>query len=41
LLYNEAYVLIHGSPPPADPRLADLRRRGLKAIGRAGGDRGE
>jgi hypothetical protein len=34
LLYNEAYALIHGSPPPEDPRLAVLRSRGLKAIGR-------
>jgi tetratricopeptide (TPR) repeat protein len=41
LIYHEAYALIHGSPPPAEPRLAVLRRRGLKAIGRADEDRDE
>ena len=35
LMYNEAYALIHGSPPPEDPRLAVLRGRALKVIGRA------
>src|SRR5262249_5298877 len=36
LLYNEAYALIHGSPPPEDWRLLIHRGRALEAIGRAG-----
>src|SRR5262249_7481591 len=35
LLYNEAYALIHGSPPPEDWRLLIHRGRALEAIGRA------
>jgi len=34
VLCGEAYALIHGSPAPEDPRLAVLRDRALKAIGR-------
>jgi tetratricopeptide (TPR) repeat protein len=41
LLYNEAYELIHGSPPPEEPRLVALRGRALEAIGRADEGRAE
>jgi eukaryotic-like serine/threonine-protein kinase len=33
-VYKEAYALLHGSPPPDDPRWLILRGRGLEAIGR-------
>jgi tetratricopeptide (TPR) repeat protein/WD40 repeat protein len=41
LLYREAYALVHGSPPPDDPRLYILRGRGLETIGRADEARAE
>ncbi|MGH7138360.1 MAG: hypothetical protein ACREHD_21630, partial [Pirellulales bacterium] len=34
-LYKEAHTLMHGSPPPDDPRWLVLRGRGLQAVGRA------
>jgi serine/threonine protein kinase/tetratricopeptide (TPR) repeat protein len=34
MLYHEAWTLIHGAPPPDDPRPMVLRGRGLQAIGR-------
>ncbi|HEV3339458.1 MAG TPA: tetratricopeptide repeat protein [Pirellulales bacterium] len=34
LFYKEAYTLLHGCPPPDDPRLLVMRGRGLEAIGR-------
>jgi tetratricopeptide (TPR) repeat protein/serine/threonine protein kinase len=35
LLCKEAHSLLHGSPPPDDPRWLVLRGRGLEALGRA------
>jgi serine/threonine protein kinase/tetratricopeptide (TPR) repeat protein len=34
MLHREAHILINGSAPPADPRLATIRNRALAAIGR-------